>query len=108
MIFALRPLFVVSLLMPFWAVSGQKPGEWPHSRGNEAMTGVSPVELKFPLEPAWQFKMMEKLKGQNDMLVGSPVVCAGQGLCGLQGREVLLRRSGDRQGGVEGGGEGRF
>ena len=55
----------------------QTPGDWVHSRGNEAMTGLSPTVLKFPLQAAWQFKMMEKPKGQGEMLVSSPVVRGG-------------------------------
>lgn len=52
--------------------------EWPFSRGDAAMVGTSPVELRFPLEPAWQFKMMDKPKGQAEMLVASAVVRAGK------------------------------
>ena len=52
--------------------------DWIHSRGDEAMTGTSPVELKFPLELAWQFKLMDKPKGQSEMLVSCAVVRAGK------------------------------
>ena len=42
------------------------------------MTGTSPVVLKYPLEPSWQFKTMEKPKGQGEMLVSSPIVRGGK------------------------------
>jgi outer membrane protein assembly factor BamB len=68
----------IALLLLFFANSrllqAQTAGDWAHSRGNEAMTGVSPTILKFPLQLAWQFKMMDKPKGQGEMLVSSPVV----------------------------------
>jgi outer membrane protein assembly factor BamB len=52
----------------------QTADDWIHSRGDEAMTGTSPMVLKYPLKPAWQFKTMEKSKGQVEMLVSSAVV----------------------------------
>jgi hypothetical protein len=55
MLSSIRLLLPALLFLSILDAAAQKPGEWPHSRGNEAMTGVSPVELKFPLEPAWQF-----------------------------------------------------
>ena len=42
------------------------------------MTGTSPAVLKYPLKPAWQFKTMEKPKGQVEMLVSSAVVRGGK------------------------------
>ncbi|HYF34026.1 MAG TPA: PQQ-binding-like beta-propeller repeat protein, partial [Prosthecobacter sp.] len=62
----------------------QAPGEWVHARGNEAMTGQSPVELRFPLELAWQFQTMEKPKGQGEMLVSTAVVRAGKVYAGCK------------------------
>jgi len=59
-------------------------GDWIHSRGNESMTGQSPVELKFPLELAWQFQMMEKPKGQAEMLASSAIVRAGKVYAGCK------------------------
>ena len=64
---------VLGMITP---VSAQTPGEWIHARGNEAMTGQSPVELRFPLEIAWQFHMMDKPKGRPEMLVSGAVVRA--------------------------------
>jgi len=60
------------------SASAQTPGDWVHSRGSESMTGLSPVELRFPMELAWQHSMMEKPKGQSEMLVSSAVVRAGK------------------------------
>ena len=48
------------------------------------MTGLSPTVLKFPLQTAWQFKMMEKPKGQGEMLVSSPVVRGGKVYAGCK------------------------
>jgi eukaryotic-like serine/threonine-protein kinase len=52
--------------------------DWLFTRGNPEMTGVSPVELRFPLELAWQFKTMELKRGQSEMLVSSAVVRDGK------------------------------
>jgi eukaryotic-like serine/threonine-protein kinase len=60
------------------SASAQTPGDWIHSRGSESMTGLSPIELRFPLELAWQHSMMEKPKGQSEMLVSSAVVRSGK------------------------------
>lgn len=56
----------------------QSGGDWTFTRANAAMTGVSPVELRTPLTLAWQFKMMDKPKGQSEMLISSVVVRAGK------------------------------
>ena len=42
------------------------------------MTGLSNSHLRFPLELAWQHTMMEKPKGQAEMLISSAVVRAGK------------------------------
>jgi outer membrane protein assembly factor BamB len=60
------------------SASAQTPGDWVHSRGSESMTGTSLVELRFPLELAWQHSMMAKPKGQAEMLVSGAVVRAGK------------------------------
>ncbi len=52
--------------------------DWIYTRGNPEMTGISPVELRFPLELAWQYKSMELKKGQSEMLVSSAVVRSGK------------------------------
>ena len=39
--------------------------EWPFSRANAAMTGVSMPELKLPLTLAWQFKTMESRRASR-------------------------------------------
>ena len=54
----MRASLFLSLLLS--AVLHAQNTDWPDSRGNAAMTGSSPVELKFPLELAWQFKLMDK------------------------------------------------
>lgn len=80
-----RLIFTVlfaSLTQAGWAQ--QPEAEWIHSRGNEAMTGLSPVELRFPLELAWQHQMMTKPKGQAEMLVSSAVVRAGKVYAGCK------------------------
>ena len=73
--FLITSLILLSLHLPLGA---QTAGDWIHSRGNEAMTGLSPVELRFPLELAWQHQMMTKPKGQAEMLVSSAVARAGK------------------------------
>jgi outer membrane protein assembly factor BamB len=84
----LRLLFLCCLLTQISSAQVTAPvqttGEWVHSRGNEAMTGLSPVELRFPLELAWQHQMMEKPKGQAEMLVSSAVVRAGKVYAGCK------------------------
>ena len=72
----MRASLFLSLLLP--ALLHAQTADWPDSRGNAAMTGTSPVELKFPLELAWQFKLMDKPKGQPEMLVSSAVVRNGK------------------------------
>ena len=72
----MRASLFLSLLLS--AVLHAQNADWPDSRGNAAMTGTSPVELKFPLELAWQFKLMDKPKGQAEMLVSSAVVRGGK------------------------------
>jgi eukaryotic-like serine/threonine-protein kinase len=52
--------------------------EWLHSRGNPAMTGESPVQLRFPLTLAWQKPLMEKPAGRQQMLLSSAVVRQGK------------------------------
>lgn len=54
------------------------PTDWIYSRGNPEMTGVSPGELRLPLELAWQYKSMDLPKGQSEMLVSSAVVRNGK------------------------------
>ncbi|HEY1084642.1 MAG TPA: PQQ-binding-like beta-propeller repeat protein, partial [Prosthecobacter sp.] len=58
--------------------------EWVYSRGNEAMTGLSSVELRFPLDLAWEFRLQDKPKGQGEMLVSSAVVKAGKVYAGCK------------------------
>ena len=72
----MRASLFLCLLLP--ALLHAQTADWPDSRGNAAMTGTSPVELKFPLELAWQFKLMDKPKGQPEMLVSSAVVRNGK------------------------------
>ena len=72
----MRASLFLSLLLP--ALLHAQTADWPDSRGNAAMTGTSPVELKFPLELAWQFKLMDKPKGQAELLVSSAVVRSGK------------------------------
>lgn len=80
-----RLIFTVLFASLTQAVWAQQPeAEWIHSRGNEAMTGLSPVELRFPLELAWQHQMMTKPKGQAEMLVSSAVVRAGKVYAGCK------------------------
>ena len=80
------PFCALALLAVFPGdqIQGQTAGDWVHSRGNEAMTGLSPVELRFPLELAWEFKMQDKPKGQAEMLVGSAVVRGGKVYAGCK------------------------
>ncbi|MES2594583.1 MAG: PQQ-binding-like beta-propeller repeat protein [Verrucomicrobiota bacterium] len=82
-----RTLGLFSCLLAFIASShAQTPaaGDWIHSRGDEAMQGRSPVELRFPLELAWQHSMMAKPKGQAEMLVSGAVVRAGKVYAGCK------------------------
>ncbi len=57
--------------------------DWPHSRGDPAMTGLSPVALRLPLATGWQFTMMEKPRG-GEMLVASPVIRDGKVYAGCK------------------------
>ena len=53
--------FLLCLILSFPALHAQTAGDWIHSRGNEAMTGLSATELRFPLELAWQHQMTSQL-----------------------------------------------
>jgi outer membrane protein assembly factor BamB len=66
------------------ALLAQHPGDWIHSRGDEAMQGRSEVNLTFPLRLAWQHSMMEKPKGKPEMLVSSAVVRDGKVYAGCK------------------------
>ena len=61
--------------------------EWPYSRGDAAMTGLSPIEIRTPLTLAWQFETMKAKRSDGEMLVSTAVdgvprieVCASQRL----------------------------
>jgi outer membrane protein assembly factor BamB len=81
-------MFVVWLFMAT-CVNAQMPGDWLHARGNEAMTGASPVELRLPLELAWQFQMMDKPKGEGEMLVSTAIVRGGKVYAGCKGEKFF-------------------
>jgi eukaryotic-like serine/threonine-protein kinase len=57
--------------------------EWPHSRGDAAMTGLSTTELRVPMTLGWQFRLMPQPKG-GDMLVSSAVVRGGKVYAGCK------------------------
>ena len=76
----MRAWMVAGWLAACGAAAG---GEWLHSRGDLGMTGRSPTELRFPLELAWQFRMMPEAKG-GEMLVASAVVRAGKVYAGCK------------------------
>jgi outer membrane protein assembly factor BamB len=87
----MRATLCLGLTTAAWMANAAEVGEWPFSRTNSAMTGVSTVELRTPLTLAWQYKLMEKPKGQSEMLVSSAVVRAGKAYAGCKdGKFVCL------------------
>ena len=56
--------------------------DWPKARGGEAMTGVSPAKLNFPLELAWSFSAGDKAKREG--VIAEPLVQAGKVYVGSQ------------------------
>jgi outer membrane protein assembly factor BamB len=58
--------------------AAEPAGDWIHARGDEAMRGLSPVELRFPMKPLWQFRVVPVEKARGEMLVASAVVRAGK------------------------------
>lgn len=53
------------------------PSEWPHSRANVSMGGVSESKLSIPLQLVWQVPLTEKIK-RGEMMVASAVIRAGK------------------------------
>lgn len=73
------------------ALPAPQPGDWPHSRGDAAMRGVSTTELRFPLTLAWQFRAVPVEKARGEMLVSSAVVKDGRVYAGCkEGRFYCL------------------
>ena len=58
--------------------------EWPHSRGDAAMTGLSPIEIRTPLTLAWQFETMKAKRSDGEMLVSTAVVRNGKVYAGCK------------------------
>ena len=70
---------IFALGLPWVAhCTAQTSGEWPFTRGNPEMTGVSKTELHVPLTLGWQFASMEKPKGRPEMLTSSATVRNGK------------------------------
>jgi eukaryotic-like serine/threonine-protein kinase len=65
---------------PVPPVVAQSIGEadWPYTRANAQMTGVSSVQIHPPLTSAWTFKTVKDLKGRPEMMLSSPVVKSGR------------------------------
>lgn len=59
-------------------VFAQKAGDWPYTRANAQMTGLSATELRLPLALGWSFKTVDNLKGKPEMMVASAVVRDGK------------------------------
>ena len=70
-------LFTLALLLAA-PCRAQSAGEWPYTRSNPEMTGVSPTLLRAPLTLAWQFATMDKPKGRPEMLTSSATVRDGK------------------------------
>jgi outer membrane protein assembly factor BamB len=70
--------FLLLLALPVSSLLAQTAGEWPFSRANPEMTGVSATELRPPLELGWSFKTVEALKGKPEMMLSSAVVKNGK------------------------------
>lgn len=55
----------------------QNLSNWPESRANPAMVGVSAVKLEVPMSVGWQVPLMDQVK-RGEMLVASAVIRAGK------------------------------
>lgn len=76
--------------LPFWIqqfipclllsplLHAEQAADWIYARGDEAMQGRSDATLNFPLTLAWQHAMMEKPKGQPEMLVSGSIIRGGK------------------------------
>jgi eukaryotic-like serine/threonine-protein kinase len=80
----MRHFIPLLLLLPLTFIPAQDAAapaaapEWIYTRGNPEMTGVSPSDLKLPLEQTWEFRTMPVEKARGDMLVSSAVVRNGK------------------------------
>ena len=63
---------------PAPAPAAQTTADWPYTRANPEMTGISSTELHPPLTLGWQFASMEKPKGRPEMLTSSATVRNGK------------------------------
>jgi outer membrane protein assembly factor BamB len=74
-------LFIISLLLPIviWA---QTTGCWPNSRGNQALTGLTPVQFPQKIKLKWTFDA-------EGIFKSAPVVCDGKIVVGSTSGEML-------------------